>query len=212
FHNLPGNGTVGGSTKLAGTNPAGPPGCCEFFGPITNGTNVYASTAGMNNILAFNGARTAITNLALGSAPLSLPTIGIDGRLYTGDAANELVAFTPATQARATVLSGLAGGLHVPLQGSDGHIYLPRDQGFLFALENGQTSWSFDPQGNIFRGGILDCSGRLFVASDGTVYAFVTDDHGLADTAWPSIRRDSRNTGNASAIKYGIRTAAGCTQ
>jgi hypothetical protein len=207
FHNLPGNGTtIGGFTRLAGTNPN------EFFGPITNGTNVYASGVTQNSIFAFNGARAALTNLALGAAPLALPTIGIDGRLYTGDALNELVAFTPATQARAAILTGLPGGVRVPLQGSDGHIYLPRDQSFLFALENGQTSWSFDPQGNIFRGGILDCSGRLFIASDGSVYAFVTDDHGLADTAWPSIRRDSRNTGNASALKYGIRTAAGCKQ
>jgi hypothetical protein len=56
----------------------------------------------------------------------------------------------------------------------------------------------------------MDCRGRLFAASGATVYAFVSDDHGLADTAWPTLRRDARNTGNAGAAKYGIRTASGC--
>jgi len=58
----------------------------------------------------------------------------------------------------------------------------------------------------------MDCEGRLFAASGATVYAFLTDDAGLADTPWPSLRRDARNTGNAGAPKYGIRTDAGCTQ
>jgi len=51
------------------------------------------------------------------------------------------------------------------------------------------------------------------VAAGNTVYAFLSDDRGLADTPWPSLRRDARNTGNANAPKYGIRTIAGtCTQ
>jgi hypothetical protein len=214
FHNLPGNGTVGGSNKLAGTNPVG--GCCEFFGPITNGTNVYASqkipAPAASTIFVFNGARTAQANLTLAAAANAMPTIGIDGRIYTADTASELLSFSPANQTQTAVIGALPGNLKVPLQGSDGHLYLPRESGFLYALEGSQISWTFDPLGNIFRGGLLDCAGRLFTASDGTVFAFVTDDHGLADTPWPSIRRDSRNTGNASALKYGIRTSSGCTQ
>jgi hypothetical protein len=58
----------------------------------------------------------------------------------------------------------------------------------------------------------MDCAGRIFVATAGAVYALITDDHGLADTPWPSMRRDARNTGNVSYAKYGIRTASGCTQ
>jgi hypothetical protein len=59
----------------------------------------------------------------------------------------------------------------------------------------------------------MDCRGRVFVASGATVFAFVSDDSGLADTPWPTLRRDGRNTGNASAPKYGIRTAPDtCTQ
>ena len=59
----------------------------------------------------------------------------------------------------------------------------------------------------------MDCSGRLFVGDGSTVYALVTDDHGLADTPWPDLRRDARNTGNAAAPKYGIRTTGNaCAQ
>jgi hypothetical protein len=102
----------------------------------------------------------------------------------------------------------------VPLQGSDGHVYVPRKAGLLIALEGNQVSWQFDPPTNILRYATMDCSGRLFVASGNVVYAFVTDDLGLADTPWPALRRDSRNTGNATAgwPKYGVRTATGCTQ
>ena len=59
----------------------------------------------------------------------------------------------------------------------------------------------------MLRSATMDCAGRLFVASGARVYAFLTDDQGLADTPWPSLRRDARNTGNAGALKYGIRTA-----
>ena len=61
----------------------------------------------------------------------------------------------------------------------------------------------------------MDCQGRVFVGAGATVYAFLSDDHGLGDTPWPTLRRDARNTGNAGALRYGVRTApglAGCTQ
>jgi hypothetical protein len=51
----------------------------------------------------------------------------------------------------------------------------------------------------------MDCDGRLYVASNETVYALVTDDRGLADAPWPTYRRDSRATGNFGAPKYGVR-------
>lgn len=59
----------------------------------------------------------------------------------------------------------------------------------------------------------MDCNGHLFVASQDTVYAFITDAQGLANTPWPKYQRDSRNSGNADATRqWGVRTATGCTQ
>jgi len=100
-----------------------------------------------------------------------------------------------------------------PLQGSDEHVYLPRRSGVFSAYAGNQLSWSFDPPGALLRYATMDCQGRVFVASGATVFSFVSDDHGLADTSWPALRRDGRNTGNASAPRYGIRTAPNtCTQ
>jgi len=100
------------------------------------------------------------------------------------------------------------------LQGSDGHLYVPKRTGLFDAYAGNQLSWTFDPPTTILRYSTIDCQGRVFVASGTTVYAFISDDSGMADTAWPSFRRDSRNTGNASTgwLKYGMRTAAGCIQ
>ena len=70
----------------------------------------------------------------------------------------------------------------------------------------------FMPSGTLLGATAMDCNGTLYVAGGGTVYALISDDHGLGDTAWPSLRRDARNTGNANAPKYGIQTISGCSQ
>src|SRR5207244_3343478 len=80
-----------------------------------------------------------------------------------------------------------------------------------FALDaSGKLSWMADPNGTTYRAFTMDCSGRLFGATNGVtgtqslVYALITDDRGLADTVWPSYRLDARNTGNVLSPKYGI--------
>ena len=160
----------------------------------------------------------------LASALSAEPTFGPDGKLYASDVAKNTSTFDPATLAKTPFVSPLLGtgngggvGL-VPLHGSNGqkgHTYFPRNSGgALFAFEGTKLSWQFKPgpTATIFRYAIMDCQGRLFAAASNTVYAFVTDDAGLADTPWPTLRRDSRNTGNAGAEKYGMRTATGCIQ
>jgi len=124
-----------------------------------------------------------------------------------------VLTFAPATGAASPFLTlgSTTPGL-TPLQGSDGHIYVPRRSSLFSAYDGNQLSWTFDPPNAILRFATMDCAGRLFTAGGATVYALVSDDHGLADTPWPSLRRDSRNTGNAGALKYGIRTISGCTQ
>jgi hypothetical protein len=203
------------------TNPGVP-----YFGIITDGTNLYAATrpaTGGGILLKIDPAFTRPIVPPFWSDTLTAglagePTIGIDGKLYGADLGNGtstfVSTFDPATGARTTflTLSGATTPGLTPLQGSDGHLYLPRRTGTLDAYEGNQLSWTFDPPGTILRYATMDCEGRLFAASGATVYAFLTDDAGLADTPWPSLRRDARNTGNAGAAKYGIRTATGCTQ
>jgi hypothetical protein len=94
----------------------------------------------------------------------------------------------------------------IPMQGSEGTLYVPRGGFVLFAFAaDHSTSWTFGTNAPLFRAAAMDCAGRLYVASDETIYALVTDDRGLADAPWPTYRRDSRATGNFGAPKYGIR-------
>jgi hypothetical protein len=191
----------------------------QYYGLVTDGTNLYAATrpggaGGSGTILAVSSAGAIVWSKAAPPSGASAePAFEISGKLLVSDYSSGVDEFDPAT-GNFTALTTLSTGTYgrIPLQGSDGHFYLPRTTGYMLAYEGANISWTFDPPGNIFRGGAMDCAGRLFVSSGNIVYAFVTDDHGLADTPWPSMRRDARNTGNASAPKYGIRTASGCTQ
>ncbi len=211
-HSIAANGALG--TAVTDTTNPGVP----YFGLITDGVNLYAATrpaTGGGILLKIDTAltRPVIWSSTLTSGLAGEPTIGIDTLFYGADLANILSTFNPANAARSTFVTLASVGM-TPLQGSDGRIYVPRRTGVFDAYEGNQLSWSFDPPGTILRYATMDCQGRLFAASNATVYAFITDDRGLADTPWPSLRRDARNTGNASATspKYGIRTATGCTQ
>jgi len=94
----------------------------------------------------------------------------------------------------------------IPLQGSEGTLYLPQEGHLLLAFTTGAaTSWTFGSNAPVFRAAAMDCGGRLYVASNETNYALITDDRGLADAPWPTYRRDSRATGNFGAPKYGVR-------
>src|SRR5207253_2257642 len=96
------------------------------------------------------------------------PTFGIDGKLYGANLANQVFAFDAGTGA-ATPFVTLAGVGMTPLQGSDGHVYLPRRPSSVDAYDGNLLSWTFRSPGQILRYGTMDCAGRLFVASGATV-------------------------------------------
>ena len=216
-HALQSDGAIGGGTTVA----SGGAFAHQYWGIISDGTNAIAatdrapSTTSSGILASFSNGATPGQNwsVSLTRSISSEPTIGIDGKIWASDnASTNTVSEYATSNGAATQLVTPGGAGRVPLQGSDGHWYLPRATAVLIAYEGTQMSWFFDPPNTIVRSAAMDCQGRLFVASGSTVYAFVTDDRGLADTAWPSMRRDARNTGNVNSAKYGIRTAAGCTQ
>jgi hypothetical protein len=189
------------------------------FGIVTDGTNLFVarnSAAPLARLYKLDPTlstpSTAFWSALLPAAPGAEPTFGIDGKLYQTDLSPRTVTVDPATGAMTALTPAPSDTVRVPLQGSDGHFYEPRAAGFLYAFLGNAISWEFNPVGTINRAGTMDCQGRLFVASDAVVYALVSDDGGLADTPWPSMRRDARNTGNAGAPKYGMLTAAPCAQ
>jgi len=191
-----------------------------YFGLVTDGAKLYAATrrpttgSGVLEKVDTDAMFTRLWSDPLASGLAGEPTFGIDGKLYGSNLAAPptVSTFDAATGAASAFLTLDSVGM-TPLQGSDGHVYIPRRPGSFSAYAGSQLSWKFDPPGVMLRYATMDCQGRVFVASGATVFAFVSDDRGLADTPWPTLRRDGRNTGNASAPKYGIRTAPDtCTQ
>jgi len=210
--------TIGADGALGTTinNAAVDSGAVPYFGLLSDGTNVFAASAGSTTGVLFGltptlGALGTFTNTALTSSLAAEPTIGIDGKLYGADLAKAASTFNATTGAKsALVLVPPLNGIGmVPLQGSDGHVYFPRASGqAVVAYEGTQLSWQLKTPANTLFFATMDCEGRLFSAAGNIVYALITDDAGLADTPWPNLRRDSRNTGNASTgwPKYGMRT------
>jgi hypothetical protein len=209
-HSIAADGALGAA--ITSTVDGGAP----YFGLVTDGTKLYAATrpttgAGVLVKLDTDNSFTQLWGNSLTSALAAEPTFGIDGKLYGADLGSKVSSFDAATGAATQFLTLATVGL-TPLQGSDGHVYLPRRSNVFSAFAGNQLSWTFAPPSPVLRYAIMDCQGRVFVGSGATVSAFVSDDRGLADTPWPSLRRDARNTGNAGALKYGVRTIAGCTQ
>jgi hypothetical protein len=205
-----------GAAVTAAANGGAP-----YFGLVTDGTNLFAATRVASGGAIFVGVDTSFAQLpnwasaTVASGLSAEPTIGIDGKLYASDLSSAVAEYSTTTGASTAFATALGGAALTPLQGSDNHIYLPRQTGLLFAYEGNQLSWTFDPPTAILRYATMDCSGRLFAASGNVVYAFISDDHGLADTRWPALRRDARNSGNDGAIRYGSRIGSGagtCTQ
>jgi hypothetical protein len=221
------DGTFGAQARIL-NGSTGP-----YWSPLTDGTNVWipefnVAPANNNNggLWWVNGSGTAASLPQQPSAQatdVSLDALGnlwfsslSTGRLYR-------INGTSTSNTRVTVYDPGSGSLaaYSPLQGADGRTYDGR-RGKLFNVFglDGSTEWSWVPPLPLLRFTALDCQGHLYVGvgnSSGavtaqTVYSFVADDHGLADSGWPKYRRDGRNTGNASALKYGIHTAQGCTQ
>ncbi|MGZ6142347.1 MAG: hypothetical protein ACXWLM_03360, partial [Myxococcales bacterium] len=189
-HPLNNDGTLGARSSVAGlqTRP--------YLGVITDGTSIFAATnrgSGSTTRLDLYSINpgTGATNWDATTAHLSAePTLGIDGFLYASSfaATNKASTVNVATGTFTSLLTLPSATGLTPLQGSDGHWYLPSTTGHLDALVNvgspavATRSWSFDAPGAILGDAVLDCQGRLFVAAGNTVYAFVTDDRGLADT------------------------------
>jgi len=183
----------------------------EIWSPVTDGGVVYTATieAATATVSTFTqGLTLSNPSVPVTGAVNQDLIVDMNGRVIASTTTSRLVSIDTADGGLLDVgldLESASGNGNIPLQGSDGTLYLPREAGFLLAFRDGQTSWTFDPSGTIFRAAAMDCAGRLYVASRETIYALVTDDRGLADAPWPTYRRDSRATGNFGAPKYGIR-------
>ena len=183
----------------------------ETWSPITDGGVVYTARklAAAAPLTTYQQPLTSVRTVPVAGGVNQDLIVDMNGRVTASTTTSRLVSIDTADGGLVSlgdlVVADAQDG-KIPLQGSEGNLYVPRGTGRLFAFApNHATSWIFDPSGNIFRAATMDCAGRLYVASNETIYALVTDDRGLADAPWPTYRRDSRATGNFGAPKYGVR-------
>ncbi len=214
------DGSLGAAARIL-TGSSGP-----YWSPITDGQSVWIPETSGGGLwwVSSAGTETSLNSLGAQSTDVSLDALGnvwfgsgTTSRLYRipSVGGTRVTVYDPGPPNNSSFTS------YAPLQGSDGRTYVGRKGKLLNAFGlDGSTEWSWVPPQPLLRFTVMDCQGRLYVgvgnSSGGvttqTVYAFVTDDRGLADSGWPKYRRDGRNTGNAGALKYGIRTAQGCMQ
>ena len=201
----------------------------SYFEVMTDGVALFASRGGNTGLvssdLSFNGIWSKGTN-GTPVTPTGAPAIRANGLLVVPLAGGPVNTYVAADGTGSTQLLTLgAGSGRGPLIGWDGvaisheHLYFPRLAAVLYAYDaTGTLSWYADPNGVTYRALSMDCSGRLFSASNGLangkslVFALITDDRGLADTPWPSYRVDARNTGNAVSTSGILKNGGTCTQ
>ncbi|MCA1827069.1 MAG: hypothetical protein LC689_09030, partial [Myxococcales bacterium] len=214
--------TISAAGSLGAASTGGATGI--YFEIITDGTNLFDWRSATNNL---NSRNANLGNRwAQGVTPSGAPAMTLEGTLLvplSGGAVATFQTANPGTAVKNPLLNLGASG-HAPLIGWDGqqaheHFYLTRDTAVFLAYDSaGNLSWEADPNGSTYRTATMDCLGRVFSASNGVngsqslVYALITDDRGMADTAWPSYRIDARNTGNAASA-FGMLPSGGtCSQ
>jgi len=205
------NGAIAQVNTLA--TDAGTGGFWEAL-PDGNGNLLIAQVSSGNEATAVYRADPALAGaapLASFSGIVAPPSLDETLHLFVAAGASAFDELD-TTQASPTPQSLSSFGIgQAPLIGSDGHVYETFLQGYLVAFTNGVPSWSFSGHRAISPMTAMDCQGILYVGSGSTLYAFVTDDHGLAHSPWPTHRRDSRASGNADGPPYGMATASGCS-
>ncbi|MBS2022760.1 MAG: hypothetical protein JST92_10140 [Deltaproteobacteria bacterium] len=215
-------GPQAAATPVVGSTSA------DSFSPLSDGNIVFipdkrGSSSSTGRLRAFvqpfsaqytisNGRALTCDAVFEGTTGTNILVGGDSGGLLSGSPAASTSTFT-------TRLSSLGSNVQQVLLGSNAHTYVTLGSSFgssasLAAYKGTAVSWYWNPNGSLSYRIAMDCAGHLFVANGNEVRAFITDDNGLADTPWPSARKDSRNSGNATlTTRYGSRVANGtCTQ
>ncbi|HUJ29145.1 MAG TPA: hypothetical protein VLW85_24155, partial [Myxococcales bacterium] len=238
---LGGNFYVGAGNKVDQTNLSGTGGFAAvnpfttgdtnaFNYIVTDGSELFAFNNNAQKAYAFdntlNQRYSKSLSAGVNGAPILLPAAApTPGLLFNENSKSPtnsvFVLGTAASPAETGVFaaSKLPSTTTAPLLGSDNRVYTDGG-GVLYAL-NQTSSLPFTQQWNFSIGAAatfngpptMDCQGVLYAASGGTVWAFITDAKGLANSPWPKYQRDARNSGNADASTlWGANVSGTCTQ
>lgn len=182
---------------------------------LTDGTQAFGIDAAAQQVYGLLPTVWTTSSITVNGTAAIEPS---SGGVIVNEADMKLHSLSQATGVDTTLTtSAYANNNNGPLLGSDGYLYFGSAQGVMFAVQDPgyTTAWSYNigTATNLTVPPNIDCNGVLYFVGATTVYALITDSHGLRDSPWPKFQRDSRNSGNASAgTKWGMRTASGCVQ
>jgi hypothetical protein len=198
---------------------------------VTDGSSVFAvnnvaqKAYGLDKTLTRRFSKSLTS--AVAGAPVVLPTTAsIRGLLVSENSkapSDSLFVLDtdPANPTETGVASfaKLPSSGSSPLLGSDNRIYADGG-GAVTAIDQEvaapfSVEWSFGitTTPSFSAPPTMACDGTLYAAAGATVYAFVTDARGLANTPWPKYQRDTRNSGNADAATlWGANVNGVCVQ
>jgi outer membrane protein assembly factor BamB len=123
------------------------------------------------------------------------PAIGADGTIYIGSAAGVLYAVHPDGTAWWSYTTGGAVS-STPAVASDGTLYFGSDDSYVYALNpDGSLKWRYLTGNAVGSSPAIADDGVMYVgSSDYNLYALWSP-FPLADSPWPKLHHDLRNTG-----------------
>jgi outer membrane protein assembly factor BamB len=197
FSNNPfvGNISVGNYGNFSATTANG-----DLFIKMQSGDSVwYKNKPGGSSSPAAgeNGFRPRASNVA---APVSSPSIDVDGTIYFGREDGTFHAVNPDGTGKWVYTAG--GPIKSsPAIGADGTIYFGCNDGYLYLLRRDGTLVV-----KVQYGGAIECSPTL--TKSGQLYFGTADGYlhsvpvmaGLADSPWPMYRQNPRHTGSVPWI------------
>ncbi|MGE4557359.1 MAG: PQQ-binding-like beta-propeller repeat protein, partial [Desulfovibrionaceae bacterium] len=187
------NGTKAWTTKLGTDNLYSSPSISS------NGTIYIGVDGGADanlTAVAPDGTRQWSVKL-YSSTGFSSPALSTNGTVYIGTPAGNLTAVAPDGTREWTVDLGSQAGYSSPAVSASGTIYIGADSNLAAVGPDGTILWST-------KAATMRIQSSPTISDNGTVYigvypgnltAFEGDGSGLANSAWPKYRQNTRNTG-----------------
>jgi outer membrane protein assembly factor BamB len=129
------------------------------------------------------------------------PVIAADGTIIAVSMQDVVYAFAPEDGAVKWTfrLPQTRRGVHSPVLGSDGMIYIMAETRLVALSEAGHIRWDLPLQGTAIGSPALAPDGTLYIAmAEGTLYSVQTASYGLLQSSWPKFQHDSLNSGRAA--------------
>jgi outer membrane protein assembly factor BamB len=142
----------------------------------------------------------------------SSPAIGSDGTIYIGTKAGPVVnavflALNPDGTLKWSFPILENGGVDTgdvycsPAIGANGIIYFGAETGYLYAMNpDGTLAWKYSVINGInWTSPAIASDGTIYIGNnDGKLFAIISNSLGLADTPWPKVHHDNKNTGRSN--------------